>query len=209
MKSFVRKLFKGITAGILCVSFVTGTAQTLHPYAGNDKLGDVNGDGLIGVEDAVDILTEYARKSANLDTDLTAEQQICADIDGDGVISVEDAVQVLTYYAKASAGLEPSWNEEGHGTTVTTTTILTEVTTTEAETTTAVTTLQTHSNGAVIPPNTGDLFVILNTSTKCYHLSSTCRAAKRIKEENYAEVFVAGVSDVEWYGYTACGICAK
>lgn len=208
MKSFVHKLLKSITAGIFCVSFITATAQTMHSYAVNGKMGDVNGDGVIGVEDAVEILTGYARQSANLNTNLSAEQILCADVNGDGMLSVEDAVCVLTYYAKASAGLDPSWDEESQGTTVTTTTILTEATTTEAETT-VVTTRQTHSNGAVIPPNTGDLFVILNTNTMCYHLSSTCRAAKRIKEENYAEVSVAGVGDVEQYGYTACGICAK
>ena len=209
MKAFAHKLWKSITAGIICAAFMLETVPTMHPYAINDQIGDVNGDGVIGVEDAVEILTSYARQSANLNTDLSAEQMLCADINGDGMLSVEDAVCVLTYYAKASAGLDPSWDEEGHGTTVTTTTILTEVTTTEAETTTVVTTLQTHSNGAVIPPNTGDLFVILNTNTMCYHLSSTCRAAKRINAENYAEVSVAGVWDVEQYGYTACGICAK
>ena len=209
MKEILRKVLKRIPAGILCASLVLGTAQPLHSFAETNLKGDFNHDGAIDVSDAVEILTYYAKKCANWDISISEEQLQCADINGDGLLSVEDAVGVLTYYAKAAAGLEPTWDTE---TTTTETTIIettTETTTTETEVIPIVTTLQTHANGAVIPPNTGNQFVILNTSTMCYHLSSTCRAAKRIKDENYAEVWVAGVGDVEQYGYTACGICAK
>ena len=199
MKEILRKVLKRIPAGILCASLVFGTAQPLHSFAETNLKGDFNHDGAIDVSDAVEILTYYAKKCANCDVSLSEEQLQCADINGDGMLSVEDAVGVLTYYAKSAAGLEPTWDTE------TTTT----ETTTETEVIPIVTTLQTHTNGAVIPPNTGNQFVILNTSTMCYHLSSTCRAAKRINAENYAEVWVAGVGDVEQYGYTACGICAK
>ena len=204
MKEILRKVLKRIPAGILCASLVLGTAQPLHSFAETNLKGDLNSDGVIDVSDAVEILTYYAKKCANWDISISEEQLQCADINGDGLLSVEDAVGVLTYYAKAAAGLEPTWDTE-----TTTTETTTIETTTETEVIPIVTTLQTHANGAVIPPNTGNQFVILNTSTMCYHLSSTCRAAKRINAENYAEVWVAGVGDVEQYGYTACGICAK
>lgn len=204
MKEILRKVLKRIPAGILCASLILGTAQPLHSFAETNLKGDFNHDGAIDVSDAVEILTYYAKKCANLDVSLSEEQLQCADINGDGMLSVEDAVGVLTYYAKSAAGLEPTWDTE-----TTTTETTTIETTTETEVIPIVTTLQTHANGAVIPPNTGNQFVILNTSTMCYHLSSTCRAAKRINAENYAEVWVAGVVDVEQYGYTACGICAK
>lgn len=208
MKEILRKVLKRIPAGILCASLVLGTAQPLHSFAETNLKGDFNHDGVIDVSDAVEILTYYAKKCANWDVSLSEEQLQCADINGDGMLSVEDAVGVLTYYAKSAAGLEPTWDTETT-TTETTTIETTTETTTETEVIPIVTTLQTHANGAVIPPNTGNQFVILNTSTMCYHLSSTCRAAKRINAENYAEVWVAGVGDVEQYGYTACGICAK
>ena len=209
MREILHKVLKRIPACILCASLILGTAQPLHSFAETNLKGDLNSDGVIDVSDAVEILTYYAKKCANWDISISEEQLQCADINGDGLLSVEDAVGVLTYYAKAAAGLEPTWDTE---TTTTETTIIettTETTTTETEVIPIVTTLQTHANGAIIPPNTGNQFVILNTSTMCYHLSSTCRAAKRIKDENYAEVWVAGVGDVEQYGYTACGICAK
>lgn len=72
--------------------------------------GDVNGDGVISVEDAVLTLTIYAQKSAGLTVDCSEAQLAAADIDGDGNISVEDAVAILTYYAKQSAGLNPTWD---------------------------------------------------------------------------------------------------
>lgn len=74
------------------------------------RKGDVNGDGVVSVEDAVLTLTMYARKSAGLTVDCSDAQLAAADIDGDGNISVEDAVAILTYYAKQSAGLNPTWD---------------------------------------------------------------------------------------------------
>jgi lysophospholipase L1-like esterase len=72
--------------------------------------GDVDNNGIIAVEDAVSVLTEYARISAALDSDMIATQQLAADVNGDGAIGVEDAVGILTYYAKQSAGLQPSFS---------------------------------------------------------------------------------------------------
>lgn len=83
----------------------------------NDYLGDVDGDGNVSVEDAVAVLTYYARQSAGLEAKLlqanvaTVEETafLAADVDGDGQITVEDAVAILTYYAKQSAGLDAAW----------------------------------------------------------------------------------------------------
>ncbi len=69
------------------------------------SLGDLDGDGTVGVEDAVFVLTIYARQSAGLEMNLSPQQFFCADCDHDTKISVEDAVLILEYYAKRSAGL--------------------------------------------------------------------------------------------------------
>lgn len=72
-------------------------------------IGDVDGDGLLMVEDAIQILTYYAQKSANLSPSFaTAVQQAAADFDGDNEITVEDAVAVLQCYAQQAAGLHPT-----------------------------------------------------------------------------------------------------
>lgn len=73
------------------------------------QLGDADEDGVLAVEDAVAILTAYARNSAALECNFTASQKRLADVDFDGNISVEDAVSVLTYYARKSAGLDASF----------------------------------------------------------------------------------------------------
>lgn len=72
--------------------------------------GDVDQDNQISVEDAVSILTYYAKQSAGLSVNYKTFCGMAAgDVNYDGIISVEDAVQVLTYYAKKSAGLSPDW----------------------------------------------------------------------------------------------------
>lgn len=72
-------------------------------------IGDVDGDGLLMVEDAVQILTYYAQNSANLSPTFDAAiQQIAADFDDDSKITVEDAIAVLRCYAEQSAGLHPT-----------------------------------------------------------------------------------------------------
>lgn len=72
--------------------------------------GDVDQNQQITVEDAVFILTYYAKRSASLSVNSKTFCGMAAgDVDYDGVISVEDAVQVLTYYAKKSAGLSVDW----------------------------------------------------------------------------------------------------
>ena len=73
------------------------------------NVGDVDGDGLLMVEDAVQILTYYAQKAADLSPTFSATiQKTAADFDGDNEITVEDAVAVLQCYAEQSAGLHPT-----------------------------------------------------------------------------------------------------
>ncbi len=79
---------------------------TLRYVAGN-QLGDPDGDGKVSVEDAVMVLTYYAKRSAGLSAEIDL---YAADVNKDDVIGVEDAVGILTYYAKASAGLPPSFS---------------------------------------------------------------------------------------------------
>ena len=67
--------------------------------------GDINEDESIMVEDAVLILTAYARGCAGLQNQLSDRQKIAADYNQDGSIQVEDAVAVLNVYARHSAGL--------------------------------------------------------------------------------------------------------
>ncbi len=79
------------------------------------KLGDLDGDGSIGVDDAVALLQYYASTCAGLSVPLvgssygdedTEELAFAkADVDGDGEISVSDAVSILQIYAQKSAGL--------------------------------------------------------------------------------------------------------
>lgn len=121
------------------------TIQTVPFYCGSDavpvyhsnaapytkkvmvgKKGDANLDGIVGVEDAVSVLTYYAQTSAGLPATLNenfnSDQEtlafFLADIDTcsqnqgeDGSsLSVEDAVQILTHYAQNSAQLSPIWD---------------------------------------------------------------------------------------------------
>ena len=78
-----------------------------HYLAANS---DLDGDGTVGVLDAVELLTYYARKAANLPAsfshfdDQEAALQL-ADVNKDGNIDTADAVEILTYYAGKAAGL--------------------------------------------------------------------------------------------------------
>ena len=82
----------------------------LPAQAASFDLGDFDGNDSIDVDDAVSVLTFYAKKAAGVAVDdLSDEQFNAADIDTDGSITMQDAVYILTYYAQTSAGLEPSW----------------------------------------------------------------------------------------------------
>ena len=73
--------------------------------------GDLNGDNLVSMDDAVLTLTIYAKKAAGMDVDFSEVQVVVADVNDDGTVDVKDAIAILTYYAKVSAGLQPTWEE--------------------------------------------------------------------------------------------------
>ena len=73
--------------------------------------GDVNGDGIVSVEDASYLLMKAVADTLKDRTELSSDESKYADIDSDGMINVKDAQYVLTYYAKKAAGLNPTWEQ--------------------------------------------------------------------------------------------------
>ena len=77
-----------------------------HYLAANS---DLDGDGIVGVSDAVELLTYYANKAVNAPAsfshfdDQEAALQL-ADVNQDGKVDTADAVEILTYYAGKAAG---------------------------------------------------------------------------------------------------------
>ena len=81
----------------------TSTTTTTVPAF---KLGDVDGNGMIEVTDAVLVLTYYAKSAAGIA--VTIDPRL-ADVNQDGIVDVVDAVGILTYYARQAAGLPPTF----------------------------------------------------------------------------------------------------
>ena len=79
--------------------------------------GDVDGNGIVDVSDAVAVLTYYAKRAAGLEPIFgeTPEENeaifALADVDQDGIITVQDAVYILMYYAQKASGMQPTWEE--------------------------------------------------------------------------------------------------
>ena len=74
--------------------------------------GDVNGDGAVGVDDALIVLKAYTERIAGNDMGLTAEQIQAADVDLNGIIGIEDALYLLKYYTENTvAGKHVTWEE--------------------------------------------------------------------------------------------------
>ncbi len=111
---------RAVPLATFTVSNETNCAETIDllsapmiPY------GDIDGDGNVSVEDAVSVLSYYARQAAGLEnvkilqeSDQSSDEEtayLSADVNGDGEVTVEDAVEILTYYAKQSAGLDATW----------------------------------------------------------------------------------------------------
>ena len=91
---------------------VTTTAPTTTTTEAELMQGDVDGDDVISVSDAVDVLKIYAMSAAGMDvSSFTAAQFRAADVDGDGVVAVSDAVFLLTYYARKAAGIDVTCND--------------------------------------------------------------------------------------------------
>ena len=79
--------------------------------------GDVDGNGIVDVSDAVAVLTYYAKRAAGLEpifSETPEENEAIfalADVDQDGIITVQDAVYILMYYAQKASGMQPTWKE--------------------------------------------------------------------------------------------------
>lgn len=106
----IRSMLAAACACLIASGSILSFTAALPAQADAFDLGDFDGNDSIDVDDAVSVLTFYAKKAAGVAVDdLSDEQFNAADIDTDGSISVQDAVYILTYYAQTSAGLEPSW----------------------------------------------------------------------------------------------------
>ena len=106
----IRSMLAAACTCLITSGSVLPFTTALPAQAASFDLGDFDGNDSIDVDDAVSVLTFYAKKAAGIAVDdLSDEQFNAADIDTDGSITVQDAVYILTYYAQTSAGLEPSW----------------------------------------------------------------------------------------------------
>ena len=85
---------------------ITATSTTTTTTVPAFKLGDVDGNGMIEVTDAVLVLTYYAKSAAGIA--VTIDSRL-ADVNQDGIVDVVDAVGILTYYARQAAGLPPTF----------------------------------------------------------------------------------------------------
>ena len=100
-------------------------AAPVNPTVYIGVKGDADLNGSVDVQDAVAILTYYAKASAgqenvafNEDENLNKLAFFLADVDteskaginnGSELISIQDGVNVLTFYAKKSANQDPAW----------------------------------------------------------------------------------------------------
>ena len=105
-------LLNRVTAALMGLLEEQGTItypDYAYPHA---KWGDINEDGVVDVEDAVLVLTTYAKKAAGRENSLRYWQLIQGDVNGTlDDLTVEDAVAILTYYAKKASGQEAIFAE--------------------------------------------------------------------------------------------------
>ena len=77
-----------------------------------ENIGDVNGDGKIGVDDAQTALIAYTEQFAGNPVDLTDEQRKAVDVNEDGKLNVDDAQNILIYYTETKvAGKVLTWED--------------------------------------------------------------------------------------------------
>ena len=94
------------TATTTTMPIATTSALTTTTTEPAFKLGDVDGNGMIEVADAVLVLTYYAKSAAGIPSTIDFR---LADVNRDEKIDVADAVGILTYYARQAAGLPPTF----------------------------------------------------------------------------------------------------
>lgn len=96
-------------------AYVDGTTQimkTAFLYNSAEGLcGDVNLDGVIDSQDAIDTLQAYVADLLGQPADMTTQQMICADIDGNRILDTNDALCILEYYAQTILGEQPTWED--------------------------------------------------------------------------------------------------
>ncbi len=97
---------------------ITFKTQGLFPEAPVTVVltGDINGDTIVGAEDATRILIDAANFAANGVSELTSEQISRCDFDRNGVCNSVDASYILQYAAYQGAGGELSvdaWYAQG------------------------------------------------------------------------------------------------
>lgn len=73
----------------------------------NYQKGDVDGDGVVDLADALLVINHYVGKP------VTTFIEKAADVDGDGVIDLADAVLIINYYVGKIPSLSRSANEDG------------------------------------------------------------------------------------------------
>ena len=106
----IRSMLAAACACLIASGSILSFTTALPAQADAFDFGDFDGNDSVDVDDAVSVLTFYAKAAAGVAVDdLSDERFNAADIDTDGSITVQDAVYILTYYAQTSAGLEPSW----------------------------------------------------------------------------------------------------
>ena len=82
----------------------TATKVTIEDYV----KGDVDGDGVVDLADAVLVINYYVGKTVN---NFAAK---AADVDGDGVIDLADAVKIINYYVGKIPSLSRGQKDEEH-----------------------------------------------------------------------------------------------
>lgn len=80
-----------------------GPADVIDNYAAMIlQKGDVDGDGVVDLADAVLVINHYVGKPVNK---FVAK---AADVDGDGVVDLADAVRIINFYVGKVQSLAPS-----------------------------------------------------------------------------------------------------
>ncbi len=86
------KIAKMVMLPIIIMTFLVVSFTLLPVQAEHIVFGDLDGDGVVSVSDAIIVL----RSIVGL-TNLTKKQEAAADVNQDGVINVADAITILRY----------------------------------------------------------------------------------------------------------------
>lgn len=89
-----------------CTTVSESTSTTEASQTAPVQCGDIDGDGMIAISDASEILSMYAQYTAGMIMNEYMAMWIpAADTDRNNAIEINDAVLVLTYYAEVCAGI--------------------------------------------------------------------------------------------------------